>query len=100
MHMADALISPVVAGAVGVLSTAAAVYSIKKISEENEPKKIPLMGVMSAFVFATQMINFAIPGTGSSGHLCGGVLLSALLRTICWFYFNDCNFANTMFVFC
>lgn len=37
------------------------------------------MGVMGAFVFATQMINFTIPGTGSSGHLCGGMLLSALL---------------------
>lgn len=37
------------------------------------------MGVMGAFVFATQMINFTIPGTGSSGHLCGGMLLSAIL---------------------
>ena len=79
MHMADALISPAVAGTVGVLSTAAAVYSIKKIKDEDNSKKIPLMGVMSAFVFAAQMINFTIPGTGSSGHLCGGALLSALL---------------------
>ena len=37
------------------------------------------MGIMGAFVFATQMINFAIPGTGSSGHLSGGVLLAAIL---------------------
>ena len=37
------------------------------------------MGVMGAFVFATQMINFSIPGTGSSGHLGGGILLAALL---------------------
>jgi cobalt/nickel transport system permease protein len=37
------------------------------------------MGVMGAFVFAAQMINFSIPGTGSSGHLCGGMLLSAIL---------------------
>lgn len=79
MHMADALISPAVAGTVGVLSTAAAVYSIKKIKDEEDSKKIPLMGVMSAFVFAAQMINFTIPGTGSSGHLCGGTLLAALL---------------------
>ena len=34
---------------------------------------------MGAFVFAAQMINFTIPGTGSSGHLCGGMLLSAML---------------------
>ncbi len=79
MHMADALVSPAVAGTLFVCSTAAAGYSIKKVKEENDPKKIPVMGVMGAFVFATQMINFTIPGTGSSGHLCGGLLLSALL---------------------
>jgi cobalt/nickel transport system permease protein len=37
------------------------------------------MGVGAAFVFAAQMINFAIPGTGSSGHLGGGLLLAAML---------------------
>jgi cobalt/nickel transport system permease protein len=79
MHMADALVTPAVAGTMYVASTAAAAYSIKKVRLENDPKKIPVMGVMGAFVFATQMINFTIPGTGSSGHLCGGMLLSALL---------------------
>lgn len=79
MHMADALVAPAVAGTMYVCSAAAAAYSIKKVREEDNPKKIPVMGVMGAFVFATQMINFTIPGTGSSGHLCGGMLLSALL---------------------
>ena len=79
MHMADALIAPAVGGAMYVCSAAAAGYSIKKVREENDPKKIPVMGIMGAFVFAAQMINFTIPGTGSSGHLCGGMLLSALL---------------------
>ncbi|MDO4960938.1 MAG: energy-coupling factor ABC transporter permease [Eubacteriales bacterium] len=79
MHMADALITPAVAGTMYACSAAAAAYSIKKVKEENSPEKIPVMGVMGAFVFATQMINFTIPGTGSSGHLCGGMLLSALL---------------------
>lgn len=37
------------------------------------------MGVMSAFIFAAQMVNFTIPGTGSSGHFTGGLLLSILL---------------------
>lgn len=100
MHMADALVSPAVAATMGVLSGAAAIYSIKKISKEENPKKVPLMGVMSAFVFATQMINFTIPGTGSSGHLCGGVLLSSLLRSLCSFYFNDWSFTYSVFVFC
>ena len=79
MHMADALIIPAVAGTMYACSTVAAGYSVRKVKLENEPKKIPVMGVMGAFVFATQMINFTIPGTGSSGHLCGGMLLSALL---------------------
>jgi cobalt/nickel transport system permease protein len=77
--MADALVTPAVAGTMYVLSTGAAAYSIKKVRLEDDPKKIPVMGVMGAFVFATQMLNFTIPGTGSSGHLCGGMMLSALL---------------------
>ncbi|MGN0398827.1 MAG: energy-coupling factor ABC transporter permease [Blautia sp.] len=79
MHMADALVAPGVAGAMYVCAAAAAAYSVKKVRLESDPKKIPVMGIMGAFVFAAQMINFTIPGTGSSGHLCGGMLLSALL---------------------
>lgn len=79
MHMADALVAPAVAGTMYLMSTAAAGYSIKKIRMEADPKKIPTMGIMGAFVFAAQMINFTIPGTGASGHLCGGVLLTAIL---------------------
>ncbi|WP_034444106.1 energy-coupling factor ABC transporter permease [Butyrivibrio sp. AE2032] len=79
MHMADALVAPAVAGTMYVLSASAAGVSVKKVREENDPKKIPVMGVMGAFVFATQMLNFTIPGTGSSGHLCGGMMLSAIL---------------------
>lgn len=79
MHMADALVAPVVAGTMYACSGAAMGYSIKKVRLENDQKKIPVMGVMGAFVFAAQMINFTIPGTGSSGHLCGGMLLSAIL---------------------
>ena len=79
MHMADALVAPAVAGTMYVCSTAVAAYSIKKVKLDTDTKKVPVMGVMGAFVFAAQMINFTIPGTGSSGHLCGGMLLSALL---------------------
>ncbi|MBO4456578.1 MAG: energy-coupling factor ABC transporter permease [Butyrivibrio sp.] len=79
MHMADALIAPAVAGTMYVLSTGAAGVSVKKVREESDESKIPVMGVMGAFVFATQMLNFTIPGTGSSGHLCGGMMLSAML---------------------
>ena len=79
MHMADALVSPQIGAAMYTVSAAAAIYSIKKVQSENDLKKVPVMGVMGAFVFTAQMINFTIPGTGSSGHLCGGMLLTALL---------------------
>ncbi len=79
MHMADALLSPAVGGVMYAASAGAAVYSVKKVKEDFSPKKVPVMGVMGAFVFAAQMLNFTIPGTGSSGHFCGGMLLAALL---------------------
>ena len=79
MHMADALVVPAVAAGMSVCSLGAAAYSVRQLGKEKEDGKIPVMGVMGAFVFAAQMINFTIPGTGSSGHLCGGMLLTALL---------------------
>lgn len=79
MHMADALVAPAVAGTMYAASGIAAGYSIKKVKKLNQPEKVPVMGVMGAFVFAAQMINFTIPGTGSSGHLCGGMMLTGIL---------------------
>ena len=79
MHMADALLSPVVGGTMLAASVGVAAYSIKKMGNDLDDKKIPLMGVIGAFVFAAQMINFSIPGTGSSGHIGGGILLAILL---------------------
>jgi len=79
MHMADALISPIVGGTMWAATVAIAAYSIRKVENDMDEKKIPLMGVMGAFVFAAQMINFSIPGTGSSGHLGGGLLLAIIL---------------------
>jgi cobalt/nickel transport system permease protein len=79
MHMADALISPAVGGVMWAATLGTAAYSVKKIKDEVDGKKLPLMGVLAAFVFAAQMINFSIPGTGSSGHLGGGLLLSIIL---------------------
>lgn len=79
MHMADALISPVVGGTMIALTAGITKRSVKKIQDQLDDKKIPLMGVMGAFVFASQMINFSIPGTGSSGHIGGGMLLAIIL---------------------
>jgi cobalt/nickel transport system permease protein len=80
MHMSDALLSPAVglgfgAASAGLLATAAR----RAAREPGYERRLPLMGVLGAFVFAAQMVNFAIPGTGSSGHLAGGTLLALLL---------------------
>ena len=48
MHMADALVSPSVAMTMYAASAVVAAYSIKKVREENNPRKIPLMGIMGA----------------------------------------------------
>ena len=86
--MSDALVSPpvfAVTGAVSLVLLGTAIWRVKHPrNDRREPDArdehiVPLMGVMGAFVFAAQMINFSIPGTGSSGHLVGGILLSAIL---------------------
>ncbi len=79
MHMADALISPAVGGAMWAATAGLIAYSAKKVKEEADDRKVPLMGVLGAFIFASQMVNFSIPATGSSGHLGGGMILSILL---------------------
>jgi len=77
--MADALITPAVGGAMWVAAGVAIAYSARKVRNELDESKIPLMGIAGAFVFAAQMLNFTIPGTGSSGHLVGALLLAILL---------------------
>ncbi|MFA6217398.1 MAG: energy-coupling factor ABC transporter permease [Candidatus Omnitrophota bacterium] len=79
MHMADALVSPVVGGCMWAATAGLIAYSAKKVKEEVDDRKVPLMGVLGAFIFASQMINFSIPATGSSGHLGGGMILAVLL---------------------
>ncbi len=79
MHMADALISPAVGAVTWAVSSGAVALSSRHISKSSDNRQVPLMGVLGAFLFAAQMINFSIPGTGSSGHLGGGLLLTILL---------------------
>ncbi|MEW6721371.1 MAG: energy-coupling factor ABC transporter permease [Thermodesulfobacteriota bacterium] len=79
MHMADALLSPAVGGTFWAGTAATIGYASKRLKQGIDDRKIPLMGVLGAFIFASQMINFTIPGTGSSGHLGGGMILAILL---------------------
>jgi len=78
MHMANRLLTPTVAIGLIVIAAVMLVFASVRTRKQFDPAKVPLMGVMGAFVFAAQMINFPIlPGT--SGHLGGGVLLAILL---------------------
>ena len=79
MHMADALISPAVGGGMWLATAGAIACCSAQVHKTPDDRKTPLMGVLGAFVFAVQMINFTIPATGSSGHLGGGLLLAILL---------------------
>lgn len=79
MHMADALVSATVGGGFWLLSGGSLAGCSHHLRRAANDAQVPLMGVLGAFVFAAQMVSFAIPGTGSSGHLGGGLLLTVLL---------------------
>jgi cobalt/nickel transport system permease protein len=78
MHIPDGFLSTPVWAALDVAAAPAAGYVVRRAQREFEEKKVPLLGVMGAFVFAAQMINFPV-GPGTSGHLVGSALLSYTL---------------------
>ena len=80
MHMPDVLVSPAVALPGLAASGALLAWSCRKAAREMDDRRIPLMGVLGAFVFAAQMINLplvVLPGV--SWHLVGAVLMAAML---------------------
>jgi cobalt/nickel transport system permease protein len=74
------------------LSAGAIGYSIKKSREELDEKQVPKLGIMAAFIFAAQMVNFPIAG-GTSGHLLGAALATVLLGP--W---NACLIISTVLI--
>lgn len=78
LHIPDGFLSPAVALICWVITIVVVALSIRKTSHALGQKQIPLMGIMAAFIFAAQMINFPIPG-GTSGHLLGGALAAIAL---------------------
>jgi cobalt/nickel transport system permease protein len=83
MHIPDGFLSTPVWATLDVLSVPAIAYVAKRAQRESErnelgDRQIPLLGVMGAFVFAAQMINFPV-GLGTSGHLVGGALMAIVL---------------------
>lgn len=78
MHIPDGLLSPAVAATTGVVAAAGMGFALKKLERGLGERTTVLMGIMAAFVFAAQMVNFPV-GVGVSGHLMGGVLAAVML---------------------
>src|ERR1700693_3999872 len=78
MHIPDGFLSPPVWATLDVAAVPAVGMMARLDQRETEDRRIPLLGVMGAFVFASQMINFPV-GIGTSGHLVGGTLLAVTL---------------------
>jgi cobalt/nickel transport system permease protein len=78
MHIPDGFLSLVVSILCWVITVSVVGLAISKTNKALGEKQIPLMGVMAAFIFAAQMINFPVAG-GTSGHLLGGALAAIVL---------------------
>jgi cobalt/nickel transport system permease protein len=78
MHIPDAVLDPRVAVLTGVMGAAGLAYGLKAVEGQLRERTTSLMGMMSAFIFAAQMVNFPV-GPGVSGHLLGGVLAGVML---------------------
>lgn len=78
MHIPDNFLSLIVSIICWVISAAIIGLAISKTNKALGEKQIPLMGIMAAFIFAAQMINFPVAG-GTSGHLLGGAMAAIVL---------------------
>lgn len=78
MHIPDGFLSLVISIICWIATAGVIGLAISKTNKSLGEKQIPLMGVMAAFIFAAQMINFPVAG-GTSGHLLGGALAAIVL---------------------
>jgi cobalt/nickel transport system permease protein len=78
MHIPDGFLSLGIAGIAWVFAIGVLAYAITRTNRDLGERQVPLMGVMAAFIFAAQMLNFPVAG-GTSGHLVGGALAAILL---------------------
>jgi cobalt/nickel transport system permease protein len=78
LHIPDGFLSGGVAAIAGVLAIASVAYALRVANLELDEARVPLLGVLAAFIFAVQMLNFPIVG-GTSGHLLGATLAAILL---------------------
>jgi cobalt/nickel transport system permease protein len=78
MHIPDGFVTAPVAAAGWALSAGSLGYAVRRTSRELKEKQVPLMGVLAAFIFAGQMLNFPVMG-GTSGHLIGAALATIMV---------------------
>jgi cobalt/nickel transport system permease protein len=84
MHIPDGFLSTRIAVSLDAISGATILYASRRVKLAASDRLIPVMGVLAAFVFTSQMLNFPIIG-GTSGHLVGGALLGILLGPMAGF---------------
>ncbi|TMR95051.1 energy-coupling factor ABC transporter permease [Nonomuraea basaltis] len=78
MHVPDGFFTVPMSLAAGAVAASGVAYSLRKARDELDDRMAPLAGLVAAFVFAVQMLNFPV-GAGTSGHLIGGALAAILV---------------------
>lgn len=78
MHVPDGFLTAPVSVATGVVAAGGVALAIRGARKELDEKTAPMAGLVAAFIFAVQMMNFPV-GAGTSGHLMGGVLAAILV---------------------
>jgi len=78
MHVPDGFLSIVISLICWAITIAILAIAISRTNKSLGEKQVPLMGIMAAFIFAAQMLNFPVAG-GTSGHLLGGALAAITL---------------------
>lgn len=78
MHVPDGFFSIPVSAVGWILFAMLLTYALRQTRQQLGDRQIPLMGILAAFVFAAQMLNFPVAG-GTSGHLLGATLVAIFL---------------------
>ena len=78
MHIPDGFIDAPTSAAAGVVAAGGLAVCLRRSADALEDKQAPMAGLVAAFLFAVQMLNFPVVG-GTSGHLLGGVLAAVLV---------------------
>ncbi|MFY1574743.1 energy-coupling factor ABC transporter permease [Verrucosispora sp. WMMD703] len=79
MHISNGIINGPVAAVFAVIALAAMAYCVMRGRQDLDDRLAPMAGLVAAFIFAVQMLNFPIFSAGVSGHLLGGALAAMLV---------------------